>query len=150
MASPRGGFIVRSSALGRGLAALTVAALLVGCGSLGGPHLAPSPRATIEFDNQSTEPVRVYLVIPDAGEYLLGRVYPMQTSSLMLPRHLPITDSRRASLVVVPLAGSSFAHRLRSGPHTREFVASFADLVTQRYLITPLALHGSTSPSLLR
>ena len=119
---------------------LALITLFAGCASTGGHR--PPPAATIEFDNQSPDPVRVYLVVENGGEFLLGRVYPMQSNFLRVPRHLPESASGRISLIVVPLGEGGYANRLERGPYTRELIATMPELTVQRFVITPLALHG--------
>lgn len=133
--------IVRPTVLARAAAAVALTLFIAACSTLGG-QVDPLPRATVEFDNQSPDPVRVYLVVENGGDYLLGRVYPMQSNFLTIPRHLPASASGRIALVAVPLGEGGFSNRLERGPHTRELVSSLAELTTQRFVITPLALHG--------
>ena len=131
----------------RFVAASTIIAftsLIGGCASSGGRHALPP--ATIAFDNQSPDPVRVYLVVENGGEYPLGRVYPMQDEFLRLPRHLDLATSGRVAIVAVPLGEGSSFHRLARGPHTREVVSTMAELSAQRFVITPLALHAVHGP----
>ena len=133
--------IVLPTVLARAAATAALTVVIAGCSTLGG-QVDPLPRATIEFDNQSADPVRVYLVLENGGQFLLGRVYPLQSNFLTIPRYLPASASGRIALVAVPLGEGGFLHRLERGPHTRELVSSMAELTTQRFVITPLALHG--------
>ncbi len=143
---PRRRFSVpASSFFTRALSAVALGALVSACATFGGPPIDPEPRATIEFDNQSPDAVRVYLAVQDGGEFLLGRVYPMQSSFLTVPRHLVVPDARRVSLVVVPVGETGFSNRMPRAPHARELVSSLTELSTQRFVITPLALHGVLS-----
>ncbi len=131
-----------ASLLVRSLAALALAAGTLACGTLGAGGGSVPPRATLEFDNQSPDPVRVYLVIEDGGQYLLGRVYPMQRNSLTIPRHLPPSDAHRVALVAVPIGSPDLVHPVASGDASRQIVASLAELSLQRFVITPTSMHG--------
>jgi hypothetical protein len=122
----------------RALVALTAGFLLTGCathpaGSSARRSAAPT-FATVKVQNQSRDRIHVYLIAP-RGEWLLGRVEPLQTVWLSLPVGSSAARGGWNSLAVV--AGWS-----RSLQPTREFGSVLSvrqpigALMTQNWVFT--------------
>ena len=124
----------------RTFAALAFAALATGCASLSAfPDVDARP--TIAFENASNEPLRVYLVETGGGDYLLGNVYPMERTSLRVPPHMTLAESRQLTLMVVPLSRHASATLTPAAGLSSPTVGSLFEIATFRWVATPAALH---------
>lgn len=129
-----------STRLARLSAALLLAVMATACASLG-TFPAIETRPTIAFENASNEPVRVYLVESGGGDHLLGNVYPMERSSLRVPPHMTLAESRQLTLVVVPLSRHGSATLQPSPGMTSPTVGSLLEIANFKWIATPAALH---------
>ena len=122
--------------------ALLVAALATGCASMNSlPEVDARP--TIAFENAGNEPVRVYLVEVGGGDHLLGSVYPMERTSLRVPAHMSLAESRQLTLMVVPLSRHT-GGTLTPAPvkHlSSPTVSSLYEIANFRWVATPASLH---------
>lgn len=129
-----------SARLARLAAALLLAVTAASCASLGAfPGIEARP--TIAFENASNEPVRVYLVETGGGDYLLGNVYPMERSSLRVPPHMSLAESRQLTLVVVPLSRYATATLQPTPGMMSPTVGSLLEIANFTWIATPAALH---------
>ena len=130
----------------RALAALLLLVAAAACASMGRfPGIEARP--TIAFENAGNEPVRVYLVESDGGDYLLGNVYPMERASLRVPPHMTLGESRQLTLVVVPLSRYAGATLKPASSMQSPTVSSLLEIANFRWIATPAALHYERSRS---
>jgi hypothetical protein len=132
----------------RSLLALTAGLFLAGCATqpAGSPvrHSSAPVMAAVKVQNQSRGRVYVYLISP-RGEWLLGRVEPLQTASLALPVRSLTARGGFNSLAIVP--GDS-----RSLQPTREIGAVLSmrqpigALMTQSWVFTGGQIVGLPQP----
>ena len=130
--------------ISRVLAALLVVAVAGACASIGG-FAGIEARPSIAFENAGNEPVRVYLVESDGGDYLLGNVYPMERASLRVPPHMTLSESRRLTLVVVPLSRYAGASLRPTAGMQSPTVGSLLEIANFKWIATPAALHYERS-----
>ena len=126
--------------IARVLAAILVVAVAGACASMGRfPGIEARP--SIAFENAGNEPVRVYLVESDGGDYLLGNVYPMERASLRVPPHMTLSESRQLTLVVVPLSRYAGATLKPDRSMQSPTVGSLLEIANFRWIATPGSLH---------
>src|SRR5512142_3553769 len=86
----------------RGVSTLAACLLIASCASPGAKSSGrPEPSTTITFRNQDRDRVQVYLV-GEQQDWLIGRLEPLETAHLPLPKLGFAATSQPVALVVVP------------------------------------------------
>src|SRR5215208_6001450 len=130
------------------LLALTTGFVLAGCTTH--PAASPSRRssapilAAVKVQNQSRDRIHVYLIAP-RGEWLLGRVEPLQTAWLSLPVGASAVRGGWNTLAIVPGTSRSLqpSRELRSVLSMRQPIGA---LMTQNWVFTGSQLVGLPQP----
>ncbi|HUF28906.1 MAG TPA: hypothetical protein VMM18_18135 [Gemmatimonadaceae bacterium] len=132
-----------SFACQRVLPAIVFIAITGACASLRSASDYEPPRTMILFENNSAEPVRVFLVERHGAAYRLGKVHPMQSQALFVPDHLTLHPDRQVALVVVPLSRERGMHYPDDQSLRTAYFAPMAEVASQRWTMTSLFLSGS-------